>query len=482
MSKSLVEVLEPLKPVFRDYRPPRAEVEALCAAAIEDRDALDLLMAILGSQMGEAFTEWQINDIFDFIGQDVYRVKFANRGASKSRDGALACCILCIGEPRTRGLWLAGNASQLDVAIGYLTRLKEDTCLGACFSIKRNPVTNTLQAYYKNGSRMGYNACTQTSGPRVNLLVSDEAGKIKEKTKIEKLMHARGTMNSAKGKRRFRAFTTPSIGTPAEDLFFEFSGTPYVTFRYPEDCYWWTEDDWAIYEHEKATKPSWWFNCEYRNILDAPGGKILCRLRDLWRFDLPVEPEPENLRPGLKIVLEDGREKIIEDHWVLRQGTDWNPSWGHTISTALWDGEDFLVIDEWRGLDVDEMARYLLKWQQDDYWRHRVYYVAEKQGNLKATQSRSPDLVARGVIVHRDENFTTSIQLSKLTTLEGLNEHGHFHIANHCKETISQGRSYRRDERTQRPAERQEDHFMDSILHALDTNRVEIIVNNGGFF
>lgn len=481
-SLSLLSLLKRAEPAFRDYRPPRAEVEALCAAAIEDRDALDLLMSILGAQLQESFTDWQVDDIAAFISPRIYLVKFANRGASKSRDGALAAAILCIGEPGTRGMWLAGNASQLDVAIGYLEALKRKTMLGSCFSIKRNPITNTLQAYYKNGSRMGYNACTQTSGPRINLLISDEAGKITEKTKIQKLMNSRGTMTSAKGKRRFRAFTTPSVGTPAEDLYFEFSSTDNVIFRYPEDCSWWTEADWAIYEHEKATKPSWWFNCEYRNILDAPGGKILCRLRDVWRFDLPVEPRPENLRPGLEITLEDGRVKIINENWILRQGIDWNPSWGHTLITALYDGDDFLVVDEWRGLNIDEMAEYIIKWQQDNFWSPRCYLVAEKQGNARIVQSRSPDLILRGVVVHRDENFRLPMQLAKLTILEGLNEHGHLHFANHCKQTIDQARSYRRDPRTQLPADRQDDHFIDALLHAVDANRVEITVKGGRFF
>jgi hypothetical protein len=326
---------------------------------------------------------------------------------------------------------------------------------------------------------MAYNACTQTSGPRVNLLVSDESGKITEKTKTKKLMHARGTMNSAKGKRRFRAFTTPSIGTPAEDLFFEFSNTPYCTFRYPEDCSWWTEDDWAIYEHEKATKPEWWFNCEYRNILDAPGGKIFCRVRDLYQFELPCKPM--DITFGTKLDL-GGTIKTVNENWILRMGTDWNPSWGHTISVALHDGTDHVVIDEWKGLNVDEMALYLLDWQRHPLWYARNYYVAEKQGSLKSTQSRALDLIDRGVVVHRNENWSSSTQISKLTIAEGLNEHGHLWFATRCKEHIEQGRQYRRDERTQLPAQRQEDHFIDALLHAIDAGGVEIKIGGKGRF
>jgi hypothetical protein len=253
---------------------------------------------------------------------------------------------------------------------------------------------------------------------------------------------------------------------------------------------WWNEQDWEMLDGFKRTMPAWWLNCEYFNKLDATGGKIFTEVYPLSKFVLPI-PSAVDIAPGCVLTfyrpwdfddkgnLKEGVQpvtKVVNIHWYARAGADWNSSWGHTVVVAITDGTDWFIVDEFRGTNLIRMAMFILKWQKNPFWgathkiddtktRKRFWFAAERQGHLKTTQSRAETLRKNGVIVDQDENMQAYTQISKLTYLEGLNENGCLHWARSCTMCLREGETYRRDEQTSLPAQDQEDHAMDGLIH-----------------
>jgi hypothetical protein len=430
--------------------------------------------------MREQFAAWQVAMIRAAISPDPAFEEYLdsrNRGGSKTRDNAIASIIVPAAEPATVGMWLSGNTHQLKQALRYVKRVHDWTFLGQVFDITTDRDTKGRMLSFLNGSELLYNASTATSGPRVNYLLFDEEGKITEKDKIENNRNSHGMTTGAPGRKRIRHFTTLAINTPAEEIYYQLEPKGLVFKHYPWDCFWWDAQDWRLLRQYVKRMPRWWTNQEYLNELDAPGGKILTNVRDLFLFDL--DKEPTSLQPGDVLHLETG-DVTLTKHWYVHAGIDWNASWGHTCDVALTDGMQYLVVDAFRGTDLDAMAAFILRWQEHDAWQGRMTLVAERQGNQKHMQSRTPDLIQRGVTVHQDEPFTGSMQLAKLTTLEGLNEHGNLQLARHLSEVIAQARKWHRNEETGLPAKKQDDHHCDAILHLVDPPRVAIETNMPG--
>jgi hypothetical protein len=293
-------------------------------------------------------------------------------------------------------------------------------------------------------------------------------------------------VTSAKGKRRIRHTTTLSVGTPAQAVYERLKPQNLVFIHLPEDCTWWTREDWILLEQFKLTMPSWWVNCEYYCRLDAPGGRVFTHQHDLSIFALPRET-PLDIGPGCVIsfirpgdVEPTAREVTI--HWRAAGGTDWNPSWGHTVVVGITDGTDYFIVDEYRGTNLEHMADFIKRWQTHPFWGGRWTYVAEKQGNLRTAQSRADTLRGFGVAITNEENFIMGVQIAKLSYVEALNERRYFHFGNNCQQTIRQAQFYRRDENSGLPAKQQEDHFIDAILHLVDPPTTMFQTAPGGGF
>jgi len=190
------------------------------------------------------------------------------------------------------------------------------------------------------------------------------------------------------------------------------------------------------------------------------------------------------LLPGTPLYITspmDGTPRVIvlDNHWRAAGGTDWNASWGHTVDVLLTNEEDWLVVDEFRGTSLEHMAGFIKRWQEHPHWGSRWSYCAERQGGGRKMQSRKNTLNELGVIIHREEPFNVSDQIHKISLMEHLNENGQLHFATYCAPTVRQAQFYRRDEATGLPAQRQEDHNIDAILHALETKPQPITVTGG---
>ena len=475
----------PPEPEFREiltkWEPDEREVNDLAQRIVEDWIAYKFYIDVLSAQLGEVFTDWQVNKIYLGIDPGVLEMLDArNRGGSKTRDNIIIAISVCAAEPETQGMWLAGNTFQLREALRYANAIQQRTFMGKLFKITTDKTTKAKTLSFKNGSFLVFNASTATSGPRTNYLHFDEEGKITEKHKIENNRNAMGMITGAKGIKRIRHCTTLSIGTPAQDVYERLLPENLVYINYPEDCYWWTEGDWSLLDSYKLTKPRWWLNCEYYSKLDAPGGRIFTHQHPLSIFDLPCT-SPVHL--GMGSVLEFTRPhnaekctRTINQHWLARGGTDWNPAMGHTVTVAITDSTDWFVVDEYAGVNLKQMAQFILRWQNHPFWGNKWHYTAEQQGHLRSTQSRAETLRQLGVEIHEEENFNTADQIAKLSFLEGLNENGCLHFASYCAVTIKQSKNYRRDPRTGTPAQNQDDHNVDGLMHLAnppDTTRME---------
>jgi hypothetical protein len=371
---------------------------------------------------------------------------------------------------------------QLSQALKYVNRLEDRTFLGKIFHVETNKITKMKESVFLNGSRILYNPSTATSGPRTNLLWFDEEGKISESNKIENNRNAYGMVTSSKGKRRIRHTTTLSVGTPAQEVYERLVRQNTVYINVPTDCTWWTEEDWRLLFQYQATMPRWWVNCEFYSILDAPGGRILTHQHPLSTFEPPT-PSPLQMLPGTPVYVtnpaDTPRVIVLDNHWRATAGTDWNASWGHTVSVMLTNDEDWLMVDEFRGTSLERMADFLKRWQEHPHWGNKWTYCAERQGGGRTMQSRKNTLGALGVTVHREEPFNVADQIHKTSLLEHLNENGQLHFSTYCAMTIRQAQFYRRDEATGLPAKHQEDHMIDGILHALETKPHPIAVTEG---
>lgn len=392
------------------------------------------------------FTDEQREAVWRFIRDEAPFAWIASRGASKTECFMIAAAITCTAEPGTDGLWLAGETAQLEEA------KKKSNWYGPAFDfeIGKTDISNHWTIKFSNGSMIEFNPTTKTSGMRKNLLIRDEGGKIRKADAIQRWKEASGVMEGTfRWPVRDRYCSTPTIGS---------------AFDGPDD---YLEEKGCVLKHD-YTRFSWvlrdktphdvismygepFFNCEYRCIKDAPGGKIFSYYKKA----------PPDWQP------------LPQDFCVI--GIDWNGGWGHAAVVAFQRGNIITVFDEYRSLAItrpvkandkpitDKSGLPLDEWCKA--WKGKVYagnfmVIAEKQG-----YDWSAELAKLGVDPMTTDDWTGVTQRARVPLTVAALASERVLIHPRCKALLDQLDTVHYDEAGNIP--RQEDHHVDALHHVM---------------
>lgn len=429
--------------------------EALCGAActrtlpeVQRKRALRAILRIITPfvkpRIG-AFHGFQRERIWRFISDLPEFLETACRSGAKTQDFVIASFILCLGEPGTSALWLAGNTEQLEEA------LKKIDWLLPVFTGRaratRTRISHAVLIFFANGSTLKFNPMSATSGGRYNLVVYDEGGKVVRTDLKKSYLDAKGlAYGTFDHPCRERHCTTLAYNSAIVEVY-ETLEPMGLVFKLPVDhCPW----AWEKYQRDPRIQkmPAWWRNIEFWCVMDAAGGKVFTR-----------DPVILQATPGEIIELVTRRT----GYWWLKLSIDWNPSWGDAATAMLYDqtADEYFVLEEVRAPSVDALVAFMLKWQRHPVLSKRCFTTSEANNFAK-----DRDLLKGGVRIDTSEPWDGLTQGQKITWYQSAVERDAVFYLPSCTYCISQHKSFHFDENNKVP--RQEDHMMDSIAHGIE--------------
>lgn len=438
----------------RFQNPDQAMVEDLCSVvcllslpAKTRWKAWRVLMLMIGNHLKLTWLREQLEMGWRIISPSRERMEVACRGGGKTLMHVICAFVICTGE-YTLGMWLAGDSGQLSEAV-----LKsKNLLLFFTNAVHGRDEYGHFQVRFDNGSILDYNACTMTSGPRKNLILYDEGGKILRQDKKDSYNAARGMADGTfEGEIRLRHFTTLAYGTPGETMFNSLEPEGLV-HKFPvEQCPWvWRNGDFLT-DKQIHAMPRWWVLMEYYCELVARGGAVF-------------------QAPPVVIAQFDIAEFMANHHEAMViTSVDWNPVWGDAAIAMVHDGYgNYVVFAEVRTTDTGTLIEFF---NRHAAWGTRNYRVCEKSGEKVFGKVR--ELAAAGIAFHEHELWDTPHQVTKVTVYQGLVERGAIVYTENCTNVIRQHQLYHFKEDKSaadvgsNEIPKQEDHHLDAISHGI---------------
>lgn len=373
-------------------------------------------------------------------------LEVACRGGGKTLLHVICAFIICTGE-YTLGIWLAGDSGQLSEAV---TKTKELLKLFT-FANEGRDEYGHYRITFPNGSILDYNACTMTSGPRKNLIILDEGGKITDSDKYYNYMNAHGMAEGTyQSPVRLRHCTTLAYGTPGEAIYHALEPIGLVHKLVVDQVPWVWRDGAFDQDPVIQQMPRWWVLMEYWCELVAKGGSVF--------------KEPP-------VIIDDfdlDQACVAHPLHVIITAVDWNPVWGDAAVAIFWDKDqdDYVVFDEIRTTDTQKLILFFKQ-----YMAYNNYRVCEKSG--EKVFGKTKELEDAGITFHEHELWDRATQTLKVTRYQGLSEHGKIKYLRSCTNVIRQHQLYHfkegkgSDDAGSNEIPKQEDHHLDATSHAL---------------
>lgn len=398
------------------------------------------------------YSESQIKFLYNLISTTREMLLTACRAGGKTELMVIAMFIICIAEKQTRGLWLSGDTMQISEARSKIEAwmpVFQNLCV-----LTNNKETHQMRLDFTNGSFVDFNPTTKVNGPRVNLLIFDEEGKIMSQDIVRNNKNAyKTTKGTFKHPVRIRHVTTLAIGTPAavvykalepRGLVMKFPATdprdPYQTQKHKDIC------SWVEVTDEDLRWGSGHVNCELLCLLDNPEGKRIL---------------------GAIIIMDSIPAHLLRrtPGFYCRITIDWNATKGHAVMVTITNGEQYWIIAEWNGTDLHAMAVFISRYRE--IYGESCLVIQEWQGGK--TQSREVDLDKyENCKIDSRDPWDAATQQTKIPLAQGATERGMVYAWKGCRVFLEQVETFCWDEKGKIPDDL-DDHNVVSWIHSIST-------------